>query len=146
MKKSFRRTALILGIIASIIVSLIGSHFFRQWSNNVMNNVKKWQMHGLEIPKTGQWKNDELNLSLDYHTGLATLKTEQKEIRCDIRSEVNSTEFCVIVLSDPDEEHGMPYGTVILSGHYEVTEEDRVGIREYDTDIMYWFYRISETD
>lgn len=66
MKKSFKCTVLILGIIASIIVSLIGSHFYRQWSNNVMDNVKKWQMHGLEIPREGQWECAELNLIIDY--------------------------------------------------------------------------------
>lgn len=147
MKKIFKYTALALGASVLLIVIVIGVPRFYALAcaltDKVTDKITDWQMHGLELPETGQWKNDELNLILDYDTGLGTLKTDQGDIICKIGGEYNTTIFRVYVYPPLGKEYDMPRGTIILSGYYKVIEEDRIGIREYDTDIMYWFYRIS---
>lgn len=96
-------------------------------------------------PKSGQWKNDELNIVLDYDTGYATLYSEQETIICDILIEYNTPIiFLSVAFLENSDTCSLAEGTVVFNGEYEAIEKDRLCIREDETDKLYWFYLIDE--
>ena len=96
-----------------------------------------------EPPESGQWKNDDLNIILDFNTGDAVLYLGQERVICNMQTEYNAPLIFLVV--DPlknDAECSVPKDTVTFSGNFEEIEKDRLCIREDKTNKLYWFYLI----
>lgn len=99
----------------------------------------------VEPPESGRWKNETLNIVLDFDTGYGTLYLEDEEIICQISGEFNTSIFYFDVdFLYNDDTCSIEKGTSILCGYYRIVEEDRILIKEDETGIGYWFTRIKD--
>lgn len=98
-----------------------------------------------EYPDSGKWKNDELNIILDFDSGYGTLYHNEETIVLDIGTEPNSVNFSLSVNSrQNDASCSLKAYTVIFFGYYKGMEGNKISFQEKETDELVWFYLIEE--
>lgn len=142
-----KRNVLLIVVCSILIIALSGGvHYILSLAGQSLVSVFAGR-EVVEPPESGKWKNETLNIVLDYDTGFGTLYLEDEEIICQISGEFNTSIFYFdVAFLSSNNNCSIKKGTLILYGHYRIVEEDRILIQEDETGKGYWFTRIKDGD